>query len=161
MSDETQNTPNKRDDARFLPAVTRMRGGKPFAKGNAGRPKGAKNRVTRLVDEIISAEGPDIVNAIISHAKAGNNAAITAVARVIFPERKGRAVRIDLERALDGSAASLASATTAVLQATMDGRVSPEEANGFGMIIAAAARAYQVEEFESRLMALEAERDGK
>jgi hypothetical protein len=50
-------------------------------------------------------------------------------------------------------------ATTAVLQSAVDGVISAEEAQQFAIIIAAAARAYELEALEQRVIALESERN--
>jgi hypothetical protein len=60
---------------------------------------------------------------------------------------------------LDGTARSLATATTALLKGVSDGILSGEEAQQVGIVIAAAARAYELETLEARVADLEAERD--
>lgn len=144
--------------ARNIPALTRARG-RPFKAGNSGKPKGARNRVTALAERLVEGEAEEIVRSIIASAKSGNPAAIAAVAQIILPERRGRSVAIDLGGELEHTAESLARATTAVLQSAVDGVISAEEAQQFGIIIAAAARAYELESLEQRVIALESERN--
>jgi hypothetical protein len=148
---------NNSSEARNFPVTARARG-RPFSHGNPGKPKGARNKVTVLAEKLVEGDVEDIVRSIIASAKAGNPAAIAAVARILLPERRGRSVTIDLGGELYHSASSLARATTAVLQAAFDGVVSAEEAQNFGIIISAAARSYELESLEDRVLALESER---
>jgi hypothetical protein len=85
--------------------VTRVRG-KPFAKGNPGRPKGKRNKVTMLAEHLVQDDAADIVKSVISAAKRGNGHAIAAVMNIICPPRRGRSVRINIGHELDGTAAS-------------------------------------------------------
>ena len=158
MSEQTKPPLPDSVTARNFPIATRARG-KPFAKGNPGKPKGARNKVTALAERLVEGEAEEIVRSIIASAKSGNPAAIAAVARILLPERRGRSVAIDLGGELDHSAQSLARATTAVLQSAVDGVISAEEAQQFGIVIAAAARAYELESLEQRVIALENERN--
>ena len=150
-------TSNNSNDARNIVPATRAIG-RPFKPGNKGKPKGARNKVTALAERLVEGEAEEIVRSIIASAKSGNPAAIAAVARILLPERRGRSVAIDLGGELEHSAASLARATTAVLQSAVDGVISAEEAQQFGIIIAAAARAYELESLEERVIALESEK---
>jgi hypothetical protein len=145
---------------RNSPALTRARG-VPFKKGNPGKPKGARSRVTQLAERLVEGEAEEIVRSIIASAKSGNPAAIAAVARILLPERRGRSVAIENAGDLERSATSLAQVTQAVLSSALNGVISAEEAQQFGIIIAAAARAYELESLEHRVIALESERNGK
>ena len=132
--------------------------GVPFKKGNPGKPKGARNKVTQLAERLVEGEAEEIVRSIIASAKSGNPAAIAAVARILLPERRGRQVAIDMVGELERSATSLAQVTQAVLSSALRGEISAEEGQQFGIIIAAAARAYELEFLEERVIALENER---
>jgi hypothetical protein len=111
-----------------------------------------------LAERLVAGDAEDIVNSVIASAKKGNGHAIAAVMNIICPPRRGRSVRIDVGHELDGTAASLAAVTTALLKATVDGLVSGEEAQQIGVVVAAAARAYELDAIEQRLEALEGKR---
>ena len=143
---------------RNFPIVPRARG-VPFQKGNPGKPRGARNKVTVLAEKLVEGDVEDIVRSIIASAKSGNPAAIAAVARILLPERRGRSVAIENAGDLERSATSLAQVTQAVLSSALNGVISAEEAQQFGVIIAAAARAYELESLEERVLALESERN--
>jgi hypothetical protein len=108
-----------------------------------------------LAEKLVEGDADDIVRSVISHAKKGNGHAIAAVMNILAPPRRGRAVRIEVDHELDGTAASLAAVTTAILNAVIEGRLSGEEGQQIGVVVAAAARAYELEDVETRLQALE------
>ena len=114
--------------------------------------------MTRLAEQLVEGEAEEIVRSIIASAKSGNPAAIAAVARILLPERRGRSVKIDVGGDVDHDAASLARVTRAVLQSAVDGEISASEAQEFGIIVATAARAFELENLEQRVLALEAEK---
>jgi len=48
--------------------------GRPFAKGNPGRPHGAKNHTTRLLQALVDGAAEDVVSEVVSMAR-GRDAA--------------------------------------------------------------------------------------
>jgi hypothetical protein len=72
----------------------------------------------------------------------------------VMPVRRGARVVLDLGP-LDGTAASLATATTSVLNAVADATISAEEAQSLGVALAAAGAAYERQTLEARILALE------
>jgi hypothetical protein len=119
------------------------------------KPKGARHKVTILCEQLVQGDAQDIVKAVVAAAKRGNPAAIGAVMSILCPPRKGRAVEIDMGP-LDGSAESIATATTAILKAAAEGLISAEEGQQYGILLAAASRAYETEALEQRIAELEA-----
>lgn len=157
MTDEAnQKDENVAEATRNILPPMRVRG-IPFAPGNPGKPRGARNKVTRLVEHLVEDEAEETIRAIVAHARAGNGPAIAAVARVLLPERKGRAVKIEVERQLDGTAASLAAVSTGVLRAASAGEISADEGMQWAHLIAAASRAYDLQGMEERLLQVEDE----
>jgi hypothetical protein len=144
------------DEPKLLPPPTAGNRGLPGQPGNkaGGKPKGAKNHVTRMVEVLVAGEAEQLVRSVIELAKQGNHAAINAVMGILAPPRKGRAVEIDMGP-LDGTAESLATATTAILRAAADGLISADEGQQYGLLLAAAARSYEVEALEARIAVLE------
>ena len=67
--------------------------GRPFAKGNPGRPKGAKNETTRLVETLLEGEAAAIGRTCIERAKAGDPVALRLAMERIAPVGRGRPVR--------------------------------------------------------------------
>src|SRR4029077_11994818 len=85
--------------------------GKPFEKGNAGRPKGARNKITRAVEELFDSEAETITNKAIELAKEGNLMAIRLCLDRLAPPRKDRHIEFTLPKMEKASDAAEASAT--------------------------------------------------
>ena len=45
--------------------------GRPFEPGNPGRPVGAKNKTTRLLEQLMADEAPNLIRKVIDGAKGG------------------------------------------------------------------------------------------
>src|SRR5262245_45313465 len=56
-------------DAEAAPKKIR---GRPFQRGNPGRPRGSKNRTTRLLEELVAGEAEKLAQKAVELALAGN-----------------------------------------------------------------------------------------
>ena len=70
--------------------------GRPFAPGNPGRPKGSRNRITRLVENLIEADGEALAREAIERALDGDGAILRALLDRIAPPRRERTIEVDL-----------------------------------------------------------------
>src|SRR3977135_2605011 len=63
--------------------------GRPFKKGNRGKPKGAVNKTTRVLREILASKGEDIMKVLLAMVRDRNTTAIRlAVTRLLPPQRE-------------------------------------------------------------------------
>lgn len=142
------------DDTRKSASDTPGRGpGRRFGKGNPGKPKGARNKATLAVQELLEGEELAVGRAVIEKAKEGDGMAMRLVLERVCPVRRGRPVRFALPP-LDG-AGDLPKALGAVLTAVADGDVTPDEAVALSQVVEARRRALETEELETRISALE------
>ena len=72
-------------------------GGK-FAPGNPGRPKGARHKTTRAVEELLDGEGEAITRKAVDMALDGDTTALRLCLERISPPRKDTPVQFDLPR---------------------------------------------------------------
>jgi hypothetical protein len=100
--------------------------GRPFQRGNPGRPKGAQNRTTRLIEALLEGEAEAIGRKCIERAKEGDPVALRLAMERIAPVGRGRSVHFTMP-ALE-TAADLPKALGAVLTAASNGEITPEEA---------------------------------
>lgn len=104
--------------------------GRPFQKGQsgnpAGRPRGARNRATVLAEKLMADDLPDVVQAVIKAAKAGDVRAARLVLERIVPLRRGAPVAFDLPKV--DSPSATAGALGALIRAVSDGVLTSEEA---------------------------------
>ncbi len=132
--------------------------GRPFkqgASGNpAGRPKGARNRATVLVEQMIEGEAEALTETAIRLAKAGDAGLMRALLDRIAPPRRERPVQVDLPP-LAGPADTPRIAA-ALLERAASGELTPTEAQGLAALLEAFRKQTELASFEERLAALEA-----
>jgi hypothetical protein len=134
--------------------------GRPFEPGQSGnpngRPKGARNRVTRAIEALIDGQGEAIAAKAVEKALQGDSPMQRALLSTLVPPRRERTVEFELpkiERAADASKAS-----SAVIAACAAGKLSPREASEIMQLILTHVRAIEVAELEARVDVLENER---
>ena len=135
---------------------TRPRG-RPFAPGNPGRPKGARNRITRVVENLIEADAEQITRTAIERAIAGDSVLLRALLDRLAPPRRDRAVEVDLPRL--GDEVDVTAITSALVDAVADGTIAPSEAKAIGEVVDVHLRAVELRDIEERLRRLEAGHD--
>ena len=101
----------------------------PFQLGQsgnpAGRPLGARNKATVLMETLVERDGEDLIRRFIDQAKRGNARALASLMGMILPKRKGAPIELDLpplENAADAPAA-----IAAVISAVCRGELTPDE----------------------------------
>jgi hypothetical protein len=135
-----------------------------FSKGQSGnpkgRPKGSRNRVALLAEQIFEQRlfGEDrkadaIIAKTIALAEAGDTSCIRLCLDRIAPVRKDRPVWFELP-AMKASRDAV-SASGAIVAAVASGELTPSEAAELGKVIDSFARTLQAVEFEERLSKLE------
>ena len=97
-------------------------GGK-FAPGNPGRPKGARYKITRAVEELLDGEGEAITRKAVQMALDGDTTALRLCLERIAPRRKDTPVQFDLPPIQGAEDAS--QAAQAVLAAVSAGGLTP------------------------------------
>ena len=129
----------------------------PFQKGEsgnpAGRPRGARNRTTVLLENLLAEDGEAIARKAIELAKAGEIAALRMCLDRLVPARKDEPGVFDLP-ALDTAADSVAAAAR-IVAAVADGDLTPSEAMDVAKVIDVYVGALATKGFEERLNKLE------
>lgn len=128
--------------------------GRPFPKGNPGRPKGAQNRTTRLIEALLEGEAEAIGRTCIERAKAGDPVALRLAMERISPLGRGRPVHFTMPPLW--TTADLPKALGAVLMATSSGEITPEEAVSIAQVVEIRRKSVETLEIEQRLASLEA-----
>lgn len=124
-----------------------------FAKGNPGKPPGARHKITRAVEELLNGQAEAVSQAAIGKALDGDTTAMRLVLERVAPALKDKPVSFDLpaiESAVDASKAA-----SAVLAAVAIGDLTPTEGASIMGLIDSYRRTLEVTEIEGRLTALE------
>ncbi len=124
-----------------------------FATGNAGRPKGARNRTTQAVMALLEGEAEALSRKAVEMALAGDSVALRLCLDRLAPPRKDSPVQFALPRM--ASAHDAAEAAGAVLQAVSEGDLTPTEGVQVMGLVDSYRRTLEVTELEARLAALE------
>jgi hypothetical protein len=131
--------------------------GRPFERGvsgnPAGKPKGARHRITLLAERLMENDAQDVVMAVLAAARGGDMAAARLVLERISPVRRGRPVRLNL--APVNTSADLAAAVADLVAAVAAGQVTAEEGAAVGGLLGLQSRVLELTELEARLLALE------
>ena len=130
--------------------------GRPFEPGQSGypngRPKGARNHVTRVVEALIEGQGEALGAKAVEKALDGDSPMLRALLSTLVPPRE-RTVEFELPKI--ESAADAVKASSAVIAACAAGELSPHEATEIMGLISTHVRTIEVAELEARLTALE------
>jgi len=124
-----------------------------FSVGNTGRPRGARNRTTMAVLELLDGQAEALTQRAVELALAGDTTALRLCLDRIAPPRKDAPVQFSLPRM--ASAQDAAEAAGAVLQAVSEGELTPLEAVQIMGLIDVFRRTLEVTKLEARLVALE------
>jgi hypothetical protein len=135
--------------------------GRPFERGRSGnpngRPKGSRNRITRVVEDLISDQAEELAAKAIEKARAGDTSMLRILLSRIVPAQRARTVEFELPAIKTLADASAAAA--AVLAASSGGEISPTEAEVFMAMIATHVSIIEKTELEARLIAAETEEE--
>lgn len=120
-----------------------------------GRPPGAKNLVSGVIDDLINANVEAIAQTIINKALAGNITAATAVFRTKVAPARERSEPIIFKLPPLKSPRDSIAALAEIAAGATDGRINVEAATGLVALIREFRQAFMVESQEARILALE------
>jgi hypothetical protein len=124
-----------------------------FARGNPGKPKGARHRITLAVESLLDGEAEKLTRKAIKMALAGDTVALRMCMDRIAPPRKDRPVAFPLP-AIEKASDAL-KATTTIVAAVARGELTPLEAAALSGLVDSFMRTLEVSDFDARLKALE------
>jgi len=132
----------------------------PFEKGEsgnpAGRPRGARNRATLLMQNLLADDAEAIGRKAIEMAIAGDLAAIRLCMDRLAPVRKDEPVAFELPPI--EKPADIVAATASIVAAVAAGELTPSQAAEVSKVIDIHVRALENKGFDERLTKLENQR---
>jgi hypothetical protein len=132
--------------------------GRPFERGNPGRPKGARHKATVAAEALLDGEAQALTRRAVELAMEGDTTALRLCLERIIPPRKDRPVSFAIPQIANANEA--ATLMNALLAAVASGDVTPSEASEIARVIGGYIEALKASEFETRLSVLEARADG-
>jgi uncharacterized protein DUF5681 len=136
-------------------AVPKKPRGRPFQRGNPGRPRGSKNRTTRLIEELVAGEGEKLAQKVLDLALAGNVKCLELCLDRLMPRRSGRPIDFTLPPV--NEAKDVVAAMAAITTAVNDGSLTAEEASQVVNTMNGYAKALEIYDFATRIAALESQ----
>lgn len=127
--------------------------GRPFEKGNPGRPRGARNKTTLMMEAMLDGQAQALLEKAVALALEGKPNMMRFVLGRIMPAAAGRTVSFELPEIK--SSADAAAALAAVTSAIAAGEVTPAEGLSIAQIVEATVRAFEATELEARITLLE------
>ena len=127
--------------------------GRPFKKGNPGRPKGARNRVTIACESLMAGEGEKLTRKAIELAQRGDTVALRLCLERIYPVRKGRLINLELPEVK--SPRDVLNALASTIKAVAVGEITPEEGSLVAGLLESKRKAIETLDIEERLTRLE------
>ena len=125
-----------------------------FSDGNAGRPKGSRNKATIAIESLLEGQAEALTQNAISKALEGDSIALRLCMDRIAPPMKDKPVVFSLPQMQSAMCASQASGS--VLNAVSDGTLTPIEGTRVMGLIDSYRRTLEITEIEARLQTLEA-----
>ncbi len=125
-----------------------------FARGNPGKPRGARHRTTLAVESLLDGEAEKLTRKAVEMALEGDTVALRMCLDRISPPRKDRSVAFPLPAISNAADALMASG--AILTGVASGQLTPLEAIELARVIDGYIRTLEAAEFEVRLARLEA-----
>jgi hypothetical protein len=113
-----------------------------FEKGNPGRPRGSRNNVNQMLDELAVEGAEALVKKMIEVAGEGDRVAARMVLSRIWAAPKSRTVPVEMPEIR--APRDLLAAHTAVSAALATGTITPQEAASLASVLETHRRAFEL-----------------
>ena len=127
--------------------------GRPFKKGNPGRPVGSRNKATIAAEILLDGETEALTRKAIELAMAGDTVALRLCLERIIPARRDRPIKFRIPEQATGN--DVADAMHNVLSEVAAGHLTPSEGQSVAAVVEGWRRAKEFGELEDRLTVLE------
>jgi hypothetical protein len=131
--------------------------GRPFRRGNPGRPLGSKNRVTQTLEQLAEGQAEQIFQKVSELAQAGDVSCLRMMLDRIWPPRKAQPINVTMPRI--NSSQDALDAIAAICTALGEGRLTPDEIMALSSVVGRSIQVIEHQDLERRIAALEEARD--
>jgi hypothetical protein len=131
--------------------------GRPFQRGNPGRPPGSKNKITQMVEQLAEGQAEQLIQKVLELAQAGDVACLRMILDRLWPLRKGQPVNVVMPPI--NTPQDVVSAIASIWTGVRDGRLTPEEASALSIVVDRSVQAIELHDITRRIAALEEARD--
>ena len=127
--------------------------GRPFPRGNPGRPPGSRNKTTRLLEQLAEGHAEQLMQKAVDMALNGDVACLRMLLDRVSPSRKDRPVDIDTPPIKTSE--DLLMAINSIWWRLGDGRLTPAEAGATIEVLERSTRVIELQDVLKRIEALE------
>jgi hypothetical protein len=127
--------------------------GRPFQPGNPGRPRGSKNKTTRLLEELLGDEAEKLTRKAVELALGGNVRCLQFCIDRILPKRNGRPIEFPLPEV--NNINDVVKAMAAITTGVNTGSLTAEEAGQLVNVLDAYVKILETRDYATRIEALE------
>jgi hypothetical protein len=131
--------------------------GRPFERGNPGRPPGSKNKTTQIVEQLAEGQAEHLAQKALQLALAGDVSCLRMMLDRLWPPRKGRPVNVVMPPI--NTSQDLFAAIASIWTAIREGRLTPDEASALSVVIDRSIQAIELHDITKRIAALEEARE--
>src|SRR5262245_11250142 len=131
--------------------------GRPFKPGNPGRPRGSKNKITQIVEQLAEGQAEELIQKVWKLARAGDVSCLRMMLDRIWPPRKAQPINVTMPP-IRSSQDALA-AIAAICRALGEGCLTPDEITALSSVVGRSIQLIEIQDFEKRISALEQARD--
>ena len=129
--------------------------GRPFKPGNSGRPRGSKNKTTRVVEQLLADDAEKVIRKFIEMALAGDRRCMHLYVDRLLPRRNGRPVDIELPAITNMH--DVVTAMAAITTGVNDGSLTAEEASQLVHTYEGYAKFFEIHDLVARVENLESQ----
>jgi hypothetical protein len=127
--------------------------GRPFQRGNPGRPPGSKNKITQMVEQLAEGQAEQLIQKVLELAQAGDVACLRMILDRLWPLRKGQPVNVVMPPI--NTPQDVVSAIASIWTGIRDGRLTPDEASALSIVVDRSVQAIELHDITRRIAALE------
>ena len=125
-----------------------------FTTGNAGRPKGSRNKRTIAIDSLLDGQAEALTQAAIDKALSGDAGALRLCLERLAPAVKDTPIKFPISKS--SSDVDILNTAKAILEAASEGSITPIEASRAMVLVESYRKIFEASELEARIAALEA-----
>jgi hypothetical protein len=127
--------------------------GRPFQRGNPGRPLGSKNKTTQILERLAEGQAEQLLHKILEQAFAGDVACQRMILDRVYVPPKGRPIDVPIPP-INGPQDAL-SAIAAIFSALGQGLLTPDETTALSLVVGRFIQIIELQDHERRIVALE------
>lgn len=126
--------------------------GRPFQKGNPGRPKGSKNKSTAILGQLLAEEAEELLRKAIESARSGDESMLKFLLKPLLPRERMIEIDLPVLQHADDAIETFGK----IISAVAAGEISPSEGAALGLLVKSQTESIKHADLVRRMDLLEA-----